>query len=228
VGPATAVEPVPDGLDLRTAALAEPAACAVHAVALSGAGPADSALVVGAGPIGLFLVQVLLAAGVSPVLVTDRNPERRRRAAGLGAVVVADADEELLSGVRERTDRHGVEVAFDAAGTESTRRSCLAATAPGGRVMLVGLHTDATTLPINTLVRAEITAQGVFAYPPQAFRTALAWLAEGRLGLADGVVETDLGNGAEWYRRLVAGDPAAKVLLRPSGAADGNPEEERR
>jgi NADPH-dependent curcumin reductase CurA len=61
--------------------------------------------------------------------------------------------------------------------------------------------------------------QGVFAYTPAAFRTALAWLTEGRLGLRDGVVETALENGPEWYQRLVDGDPAAKVLLRPTGSA---------
>jgi threonine dehydrogenase-like Zn-dependent dehydrogenase len=109
-------------------------------------------------------------------------------------------------------------VSFDAAGTEATRGACLAATAPGGRVMLVGLHTDATTLPLNTVVRNETTLQGVFAYPPAAFRTALRWLADGRLGLRDGVVDAALEDGPGWYQRLVDGDPAAKVMLRPEGA----------
>ncbi len=216
VVPVTALEPVPEGLDLRDAALTEPAACAVHAVALSGAGPGDSALVVGAGPIGLFLVQVLLAHGVSPVFVTDRNDTRRRRAAGMGAVPLGDSETEVLTGVREHTGADGVTITVDAAGTEVTRRTCLAATAPGGRLVLVGLHTDATTLPLNTLVRNEVTAHGVFAYPTEAFRTALAWLGAGRLGLADGVVEADLADGPQWYERLVDGDPAAKVLLRPT------------
>ena len=216
--PATALEPVPEGLDLRDAALTEPAACAVHAVALSGAGPADSALVVGAGPIGLFLVQVLLTHGVSPVFVTDRNDTRRRRATAMGAVPLGDSEAEVLSGIREHTGADGVTVTADAAGTEVTRRTCLAATAPGGRLLLVGLHTDATTLPLNTLVRNEVTAQGVFAYPPQAFRTALGWLASGRLGLAEGVVDADLADGPQWYERLVDGDPAAKVLLRPAAS----------
>ena len=216
VVPATALEPVPAGLSLRDASLAEPAACAVHAVSLSGATPADSALVVGAGPIGLFLVQVLRAHGLTRVLVTDRNAERCAMAADLGATVVPSETTQLLENVRDRTAGAGVTVAFDAAGTESTRRSCLAATAPGGSVMFVGLHTDETSLPINTLIRNEVTAQGVFAYTPAAFRTALAWLADGRLGLRDGVVETDLEGGPGWYERLVGGDPAAKVLLRPS------------
>ncbi len=225
VVPATAVETVPDGLDLRDAAMAEPAACAVHAVSLSGIGPGDSALVVGAGPIGLFLIEVLLAHGVTRVLASDRNRERSRMAAELGATLVRDGDDDLLIDVRAQTQGNGVQVAFDAAGTETTRRNCLASTALGGKVMFIGLHTDETSLPLNTLIRSEIVAQGVFAYTPTAFRTALAWLAEGRLGLRDGVVETDLENGPEWYRRLVDGDPAAKVLLRPAEAAAEAPRE---
>ncbi len=218
VVPATSLEPVPDGLELSDASMAEPAACAVHAVRLSGIRAGESALVIGAGPIGLFIVQVLLAHGVTRVLVADRNPERRRFAADLGAIVVRDGDADLVADVRAETRGSGVGVAFDAAGTAVTRANCLAATAPGGRVMLVGLHTDQTSLPVNAVIRGEIALHGVFAYNPSAFRTALAWLADGRLGLRDGVVEADLESGPGWYQRLVDGDPATKVLLRPAGS----------
>lgn len=223
--PSTALEDVPDGLDLKDAAMAEPAACAVHAVSLSQITAESSALVVGAGPIGLFVTQVLRAHGVSRVFASDTNPERRRMAADLGAIALRDGDEELLADVRELTGGAGVEVAFDAAGTPQTRRGCLAATAPGGRVMLIGLHTDETSLPLNTLIRSEIAVQGVFAYTPAAFRTALAWLAAGRLFLREGVVEADLEQGAEWFQRLVDGDPSSKVLLRPAPTPGPGPGE---
>jgi threonine dehydrogenase-like Zn-dependent dehydrogenase len=219
VVPIRAIEPVPDSLSLRDASMAEPAACAVHAVTLSGIRPSDSALVVGAGPIGLFLIQVLRAHGVTQVLATDRNPQRRRMAAEAGAVVVGDSDEQLLADVSHLTGGAGVQVAFDAAGTEATRRNCLASTSPGGAVMFIGLHTDETKLRVNALIRDEISARGVFAYSPADFRTALGWLAEGRLTLREGVVEAPLEDGPEWYRRLIDGDPTAKVLLRPEAGA---------
>ncbi len=218
VVPAASLEAVPDGLELSDASMAEPAACAVHAVGLSGIRAGESALVIGAGPIGLFIVQVLLAHGVTRVLVADRSPERRRFAADLGAIVVRDGDADLVADVRAETRGSGVRVAFDAAGTAATRGNCVAATAPGGKVMLIGLHTDLTSLPVNDLIRSEIALHGVFAYDPSAFRTAVAWLADGRLGLRDGVVEADLESGPGWYERLVDGDPAAKVLLRPAGS----------
>jgi 2-desacetyl-2-hydroxyethyl bacteriochlorophyllide A dehydrogenase len=225
VVPVRAIEPVPDGMSLRDAAMAEPAACAVHAVTLSGIRPSDSAVVVGAGPIGLFLIQVLRAHGVREVLATDRNPQRRRMAAEAGAVLVGDTDEGFLADVCQLTDGEGMQVAFDAAGTEATRRNCLAATSPGGKAMFIGLHVDETKLPVNALIRNEVAVQGVFAYTPAAFRTALAWVAEGRLGLRDGVVEAALEDGPDWYRRLVDGDPTAKVLLRPDGAVARAPGE---
>lgn len=216
VVPARAVEPIPDGLELSTGSMAEPGACAIHAVSLSRIQPSDSALVIGAGPIGLFIIQVLKAFGVVTILVAERNQDRLRMAQRLGAVAISCTDEQLRGDVQTLTHGVGVQVSFDASGTDSTRQNCAAATAPGGRVMLIGLHAEATALPINNLIRSEIACHGVFAYTPQEFRTALAWLAEGRLGLAEGVVTTDLANGPSWYQRLVDGDPTAKVLLQPN------------
>ncbi|MET0703730.1 MAG: hypothetical protein ABWY93_29140, partial [Mycobacterium sp.] len=72
------------------------------------------------------------------------------------------------------------------------------------------------SLPINMLIRNEIAVHGVFAYTQAEFRTAVAWLADGRIGLRDGVVDTDLAEGPVWYQRLVDGDATAKVLLRPN------------
>lgn len=213
--PATSVLPLPANMYLRDAALTEPAACAVHAVELSGARPGMSALVVGAGPIGLFILQALGAYGVTRRYVTDRNPDRLALATAMGCVAVPADDQLTAEAVREATDGRGVDLSFDAAGTAQTRGTCLLATAVGGQVMAVGLHSDLTELPVNTLVRSELSIRGVFAYPVSSFRTALHWLAERRFGLADGIVVAPLCEGPDWYQRLVDGDPAAKVLLSP-------------
>lgn len=221
---ARTIERIPEGLALRDGAMAEPAACALHAVQLAAVGPGDSALVVGTGPIGLFLVQVLLAHGLRHVFATDRHPVRRRMAADLGAEVVPSEERPLLTAVRDLTHGSGVSAAFDAAGSQQTRGNCLAASRPGGKVVLIGLHTDQTALPLNALIRNEVAIQGVFAYTPTAFRTALEWLADGRLGLRDGVVEAPLEDGPSWYEQLVDGAPAAKVLLRPSAQVEASGE----
>ncbi len=207
--PAASLLAIPDGMDLASAALVEPAAFALHAVETSGLRPGDRALVVGAGPIGLLIVQALLAAGSSSPLVSELNPARAAQAERVGATLVAVDD------VRSLTGGDGVEVAFDAVGSEASRRACFGSLAPGGRLVLVGLHTDETSLPLNVAVRNELTVTGVFAYRPTHVAAALAHLADGALGLREGVVEAPLSDGASWYERLVAGDPASKVLLVP-------------
>jgi threonine dehydrogenase-like Zn-dependent dehydrogenase len=201
--------------------MAEPAACAVHAVELSGAHPATSALVVGAGPIGLFILQVLGLYGVTRRYVSDRNPARLAMATAMGCLAVPSDDLLTADAVRQATGDRGVDLAFDAVGSPETRRTCLSATVAGGQVMAVGLHTDLTELPVNTVIRSEVSIRGVFAYPVSSFRTALNWLAERRIGLRDGVTVASLSDGPAWYQRLVDGDAAAKVLLTPGAGAPG-------
>jgi threonine dehydrogenase-like Zn-dependent dehydrogenase len=213
---ARAVLPLPTGMSLRDAAMVEPAACAVHAVEVSGATPSSQALVVGAGPIGLLILQVLALHGVRERYVADLNPARLAMAVDTGAIPVAAGPGGLGEAVRRLTGGRGVDVAIDAVGAEQTRRDCVASAAAGGRVLLVGLHTDEAALPLNAVIRSEIALTGVFAYSPANFRTALEWLALRRVGLATGVVVAPLADGPDWYAKLVAGDGAAKVLLEPA------------
>src|SRR5262249_12578332 len=121
----------------------------------------------------------------------------------------------LGEAVLDATTGHGVDVSFDAVGLPQTRRACLSCTVPGGDVVLVGLHTDETSLSVNSIIRSEVRLKGVFAYSTAHFRTALAWLEAGRIGLREGVVVAPLSAGPKWYAQLVGGDGAAKVLLRP-------------
>jgi threonine dehydrogenase-like Zn-dependent dehydrogenase len=216
--PATSVLALPDGMDLRDASMAEPAACAVHAVELSGAAPGASALVIGAGPIGLFIAQVLGLHGVTRRYVADRNPARLAIAAAMGCIPLPSEAPQMAEALRQATGGRGVDLAFDAVGSAETRQACVASAVAGGQVLAVGLHTDLTELPVNTIVRSELSVRGVFAYPVSSFRTALHWLAEGRLGLQAGVVEAPLADGPGWYQRLVDGDAAVKVLLTPGPA----------
>ena len=212
--PLSAVVALPAGMDLATGAMVEPVAFALRAVEVSGADAASSALVVGAGAIGLLVLQVLAASGVATRYVVERHPQRLARAVELGNIALTPGEDGLAPLVREVTGG-GVDVAFDAVGVEQTRRDCLLALAPGGTMVLAGLHSDETSLSLNTAIRSELTIAGAFAYSPRHFRTGLDWLAAGRVGLSAGVVEASLSDGQTWYERLVEGDPAAKVLLRP-------------
>ena len=83
--PAASTLVIPDALDLRVAALAEPTAIAVHAVDLAGVAATDRVLVTGGGPVGLLIVSVLLARGVRNITVSEPSEVRRRRALAIGA-----------------------------------------------------------------------------------------------------------------------------------------------
>jgi 2-desacetyl-2-hydroxyethyl bacteriochlorophyllide A dehydrogenase len=216
--PASSVLALPGEMDLRRAAMAEPAACAAHAVELGGARPGTSALVVGAGPIGLFILQILGLYGVTQRYVSERNADRLTMATAMGCIAVPAGDPQATAAVREATGGRGVDMAFDAVGSAETRQTCVAVAVAGGQIITVGLHTDVTELPLNTLIRSELSIRGVFAYSVSSFRAALGWLAERRIGLQDGVVVAPLTDGPVWYQRLIDGDAAAKVLLSPGSA----------
>ncbi|MBI1351367.1 MAG: alcohol dehydrogenase catalytic domain-containing protein [Actinomycetales bacterium] len=214
--PASAVLPVPAGMTLAVAAMVEPVAFALRAVEVSSAAPDSAVLVVGAGAIGLFILQVLAASGVRTRYVVERNPDRLAMAVALGCIPLDPGDRGLRAVVSEATGGQGVDVAIDAVGTTATRRECLLSLAPGGTMVLVGLHSDETELPLNTAVRQELVIRGAFAYSPVHFRRGLAWLADGTVGLQQGVVVARLDEGQRWYEQLVSGHPASKVLLRPA------------
>lgn len=216
--PATAVLSVPVGMDLADAAMVEPVAFALRAVEVASPNPGSSALVIGAGAIGLLILQVLAASGVRTRYVVERNPSRLAMATALGCIPLEPDDCGLPAVVADATNGRGVDVAIDAVGAASTRRECLLSLAPGGTMVLVGLHADETELPLNTAVRQELVIRGAFAYSPFHFRQGLAWLAEGVVGLRDGVVVAPLDQGQWWYEQLVSGNPASKVLLQPESA----------
>jgi 2-desacetyl-2-hydroxyethyl bacteriochlorophyllide A dehydrogenase len=219
VAPAKSVLVLPDGMPLITAAMVEPVAFALNAVGIGNGTEATSALVIGAGAIGLFILQVLAEVGVDNRFVVERNPGRLAMATEMENIAIDPGERRLGDVVRELTDGLGVDVAFDAVGSGDTRRDALASVGAGGMVVLAGLHSDLTELPINTVIRSEITLAGAFAYTPTNFATALDWLAEGRVGLRRGVVRAPLADGQGWYQRLVDGDPASMVLLEPVGSS---------
>ncbi|MEZ4672025.1 MAG: alcohol dehydrogenase catalytic domain-containing protein [Anaerolineae bacterium] len=204
---ADAVLPLPDGMPLTTAALTEPAACAVHAVGLAAPRPHETAVVVGAGPIGLLLIQALQDSGVKTVYVADLNRERLAMAQDLGADALT-LDQSEFNGQ--------FDMAFEAVGVDATRQGCLRLLRPGGRVFWLGLHEANSELPVNDMIRREIIGYGSFAYTALDFSRALAALAVGRLYLKDTWTRIEpLERGSACFEELLAGSAVAKIWLSP-------------
>lgn len=203
---AEAVLPVPEGMPLTIAALTEPAACAVHAARLATPAPHESALVAGAGPIGLFVIQALMDYGVKTVYCADLNAERLSMAQALGAIPV-----ELDADLKTR-----VEVAVDAVGAGVVRSACIAATKPGGRLIWVGLHEQVSPIEVNDLIRREIVTYGSFAYSPLDFRAGLEALNQHRMWLKNSWTRVEpLSNGTPCFEELIQGSVVAKIWLQP-------------
>jgi threonine dehydrogenase-like Zn-dependent dehydrogenase len=201
---------------------AEPTACALRAVGRTRVAAGGSALVLGAGPIGLLLIEVLHARGVRTVLFTERVEERAASAEASGGVRLSDDLDTLLKEVGQRTGGLGVDAVFDAVGSGDTRLAATLAARPGGDVCFVGLHSADSSLPVRDLIRREITCTTSFAYSPAEFGLAVELLGRGELVFRGTVVRAGLAAGQHWYQELIAGSPAGKVVLEPRNSRTGS------
>jgi L-iditol 2-dehydrogenase len=162
--PATALHPIPDGLPAAAAAMAEPLAAAIHAIARGSA--ADNVGVLGGGPMGLMLASLLTAQGRS-VTLADPHPERRAQAVEIGTRAL------------ERLERHAL--VFEAVGRPDVWRQAVDATLPGGVVVLVGGCPRGTEVafPTGPIHYDELELRGSFHHSPDEVDQALAALAAG-------------------------------------------------
>ena len=193
--PEAALHSVPEGLDPAAAAMAEPLAAAVHAIARApGRELASDAGVLGGGPMGQMLAALLVAEGRT-VTLADRHAERRDQAAATGATTA------------ERLADH--DVVFEAVGRPEAWRDAVQACAPGGCVVFVGGckgGTDAV-LPTRPLHYEELDLRGAFHHSPEEVDRALALLAAGAL---------------DW-RSLVAGPIGLDDLAQALAAGNDGP-----
>jgi L-iditol 2-dehydrogenase len=189
--PAGALHAVPDGLEPAGAAMAEPLAAAIHAVARSGATAGADAAVLGGGTMGLMLARLLVLAGCD-VTLADRHPERRAQARAFGARAA------------ERLGRH--DVVLEAVGRREAWRAAIAAAAAGATVVLVGGCPSGSevTLPAEPLHYAELDIRGAFHHTRAEVDLALALLA---------------GGDVDWRRlagETIGLDGLREALLRPA------------
>jgi len=133
--PPEVLHTVPDGVDPRTATLAEPLAVAVHAVELSGLEPGSTVAVYGAGPIGILTALVARHAGAAAVVITEPSPWRREVAENLGFTVVP-ADSTMAATLGPLTDGEGADVTFDSAAHPSVAADLTAVTRVRGRIVV--------------------------------------------------------------------------------------------
>jgi threonine dehydrogenase-like Zn-dependent dehydrogenase len=218
--PAQNVYPLPEGVEARTGALAEPLANGVHAVRLGLAGhPVEHAVVVGAGTIGLMCLQAAVLDGIPEVSVVEPHEARREQALELGASAAYGSGEEAREALEGPTEGLGADLVIDAVGAEVTRRIAVEELLrPGGRVVFIGLHDDETTLGYHGVVRGQLDLQGSYAYTAEDYEQALEWLVEGRAGIGDLPPALPLEEGPNAFAELVRG-PSSRIKVFLAGSA---------
>ena len=150
--PAAQAYRIPEGLPVETVALTEPLSCALHAVDLAGLRPGGTALILGAGPIGVLCAALLVAAGASKVVVSEPHPSRRARVREYGAEPVEP----------EAVSDCGADVVLECVGRVETMEAAVEAVRPGGTVVWVGVaspEAEVTVKPYDVF-RCELTIRG--------------------------------------------------------------------
>jgi L-iditol 2-dehydrogenase len=141
--PARSCFPIPDALDNDAAVLLEPLGVAIHAVDLAKIRVAHRVAILGAGPIGLCILQLVRLAGADAVFVTDKFPRRLTLAERLGATAGWCCDQvDPVAAVREATGGRGVDVAIEAAWCDSSVDQATEMAAHGGRLVVAGISND--------------------------------------------------------------------------------------
>jgi L-iditol 2-dehydrogenase len=208
---------LPPAVAFEQAAMVEPVAVAAHAVGLTPVAVGDTAVVVGAGTIGLCLVQVLRAAGCARVFAVDLEPQRRELARRLGADAVLDPEsDDVAQEVARATAGRGADVAFEAVGIGATVKTAIGVVRRGATVTLVGNLSPAVEIPLQAVVTRQLRLQGSCSIAGE-YPAALAMIERGTVDVGAMLsAVAPLSEGAVWFERLHRKDPGLmKVILKP-------------
>jgi L-iditol 2-dehydrogenase len=216
VVPARILYKLPENLSYAEAAMLEAVAVAIHAVSLVPVAPGSTALVLGAGTIGLLAQQALRAAGCSRVFVTDLDATRLKLSESLGATSVLPSGSDLLRQITELTGGVGVDIAVEAIGIEPTITAAIDSVRKGGTVILVGNISPAVTIPLQRVVTRQIRLQGSCASAGEYSR-AIELVSNGQIKVKPLISAiAPLEEGSSWFERLYAREPnLMKVVLAP-------------
>lgn len=208
---------VPDDVSFEHAAMVEPVSVAVHAVNITPLTLADTALVVGAGMIGLLTVQALRAAGCGRIISVDLEDDRLALAKANGAdEVINSRSADVPKLVREMTEGRGADVALEAVGATPTVKMSIDSVRKGGAVTLIGNVTPTVEFGLQSVVTREISVLGSCA-SSNDYPACLELMRRGAINVQPMISLTaPLDRGPEMFDRLYAKEAnLTKVVLQP-------------
>lgn len=215
--PAHILYKLPDTVSFEQAAMVEPVAVAAHAVRLSKIKAGQSALVVGTGMVGAFVVKMLQIAGVTPIIAVDMEEDKLKQASYFGASHIFKSNhEELQENIYKLTKNRGVDCAFEVVGKSETVNLCIENVRKGGTAILVGNISPEVHLPLQKVVTNELMLLGSCAINGE-YELVLDLMASGKINV-DNMISAvaPLSEGAQWFKRLYKNEPGLyKVILKP-------------
>jgi L-iditol 2-dehydrogenase len=208
---------LPDSLSFERAAMVEPVSVAVHAVGRLPVRLADTAVVVGAGMIGLFVVQALRLAGCGRIIAVDLDRAKLKLACRLGADEGLSPQEcDVPAELRRQTSDRGVDLAVEVVGLPPTVAMAIASLRKGGSLSLVGNLAPNVELPLQTIVARELNLFGSYASSGE-YPACLELIARGAIDI-DAMLSAvvPLAEAPAWFHRLHrGGERLMKVILTP-------------
>jgi 2-desacetyl-2-hydroxyethyl bacteriochlorophyllide A dehydrogenase len=206
---------LPDHVPFEEGALVEPVACCLRGIQQAELSVGDSAVVLGAGPIGSILLLLAQAAGATRLAVIEPDPDRRARAANLGADIVCDPAD-AVEAILDWSGGLGADVAIEASGRSVGAELALQLVRRGGRVVWFGVYPERERLKISPYLvnENELTVRGSFNNP-FTHQAALAVVGAGKLKLreliSDRIPLNHLAHALSRESR-----PRGKVIVDPS------------
>ncbi|MET0600178.1 MAG: NAD(P)-dependent alcohol dehydrogenase [Mesorhizobium sp.] len=190
VHPAAYTYKLPDQVSFAEGAMVEPFAVGMQAAHKARIAPGDTAVVLGAGPIGIMVAIAALAGGCARAIVADlAQPKLDIAARYQGVVPVNIRETNLVEEVRRLTDDWGADVVFECSGASKAWETVLDLVRPGGAIVAVGLPQGPVPLDVSAATTKEARIETVFRYAHQ-YERAIALFASGRVDLKPLISET--------------------------------------
>lgn len=209
---------IPDNVTFTQAAMVEPAAVALHAINLTPLFSHDVAIVMGAGMVGMFVIQLLKLKGCQTVIAIDPEQDRLDKALQCGAdFAFTPADPELQAKLLQLTSNRGADIAMEVVGVSETIQHCISLLRKGGNLTLIGNLSPRVEMPLQAIVTRQLRVQGSCAINGE-YPQVLELISSGALNVNIILsAEAPLEEGPQWFKRLYNKEKGLmKVVLTPS------------
>jgi 2-desacetyl-2-hydroxyethyl bacteriochlorophyllide A dehydrogenase len=213
---------LPDSISYESAAVLEPFSVSLNAIDISGFKMGQKVAVLGPGPIGLFATLLLKAAGAGLILMagTSSDAKRFELADKCGADVMVDVEkEDPVKTVTKMTGggaKYGLDLVFEATGNPKSIPQGLDMLRPGGKVIMIGIHSGPAEFDPTWAVRQRKSLIGSYIYNPDTWQRAIALMAAGRVDVTPVITHRLPLERAEEGFQLALRKEAGKILFAPN------------